>query len=277
MPEQPHDLTRLFKSSLMVVSLSQLFGGAGLAAGGAVGAIGALSGVAVDAFGYAALSVAGGLLSLLPAPVTLRARRKGTADVKQTARSDKSFHLLSERIGNVETVTERKIRYDSGVVEYACVPLDIGKRSAVLFHAIREAFAIEAGSRVIPIPKGSYTIAYYWTDRPYNLYFMRDGEGRCLGAYFNIVRNTTISGGTVCYEDLIIDCMALPDGEVLILDEHELPEPLDRFENGYVRRALDELTASLRDVLSAVIADAAGIYRHDRFVPWLKPGNGDRG
>jgi len=187
--------------------------------------------------------------------------------------------VRAERMGKVEIVTERKIRYDSGIVEYACVPLDIRKGSAVLFHAIREAFTIEAGSRNIRIPKGSYTTAYYWTDRPYNLYFMRDGEGRALGAYFNIVRNTVITASMVSYEDLIIDCMALPDGEVLILDEHELPEPLDRFENGYVRRALDELTASMRDVLSAVIADSVGIYRHDRFIPWLgakrDPGSAD--
>lgn len=170
----------------------------------------------------------------------------------------------------METVTERKIRYDSGIVEYACVPLDVRERSAVLFHAIREPFAIEAGAREIRIPKGSYTIAYYWTDRPYNLYFMRDGEGRVLGSYFNIVRNTVIGDGLVCYEDLIVDVMVLPDGETLVLDEHELPEPIERFENGYVRRAMDALAASLRDVMSAVAADAAGMYRHDRFLPWLE-------
>ena len=172
----------------------------------------------------------------------------------------------------MDTITERKIRYDSGIVEYACVPLDIRGRSAVLFHAIREAFTIEAGSRVIPIPAGSYTVAYYWTDRPYNLYFMRDGEGNVLGAYFNIVRNTVITDEIVCFEDLIVDCMVLPDGEVLVLDEHELPEPIDSFEDGYVKRALDALIASLRDVMSAVFADSAGIYRHERFVPWLQKG-----
>lgn len=170
----------------------------------------------------------------------------------------------------METVTERKIRYDSGIVEYACVPLDVRERSAVLFHAIRETFTIEAGTREIRVPKGSYTIAYYWTDRPYNLYFMRDGEGKVLGTYFNIVRNTVIDGDLVCYEDLIIDVMVLPDGEILVLDEHELPEPIDRFEDGCVRRAMDALTASLPDVMSAVIADSVGVYRHDRFLPWLE-------
>lgn len=172
----------------------------------------------------------------------------------------------------VETVTERKIRYDASIVEYACVPLDVRERRAVLFHAIREPFTIEAGSGNIPVPKGSYTIAYYWTDRPYNLYFMRDGEGNLLGSYFNIVRNTVITGEMVSYEDLIVDLMVLPDGKTLVLDEHELPEPIDRFENGYVRRALDALTASLRDVLSAAVSDSAGIYRHDRFIPWLETG-----
>ena len=170
----------------------------------------------------------------------------------------------------METVTERKIRYDGGIVEYACVPLDVRERSAVLFHAVREPFTMAAGGREIRIPAGSYTIAYYWTDRPYNLYFMRDGKGRVLGSYFNIVRNTVIGGSLVCYEDLIVDVLVLPDGDIAVLDEHELPEPIDRFENGYVRRALDALSASLGDVMSAVAADAAGAYRHDRFLPWLE-------
>jgi hypothetical protein len=98
----PLELTRLHKSTLMVVSLSQSFGGAGLAAGLDVGALltgavdlpaavagasgGALSGAAVDACGYTALSVTGGLPSLLM-PVMLRARRPGTADGKRVARS----------------------------------------------------------------------------------------------------------------------------------------------------------------------------------------------
>ena len=40
------------------------------------------------------------------------------------------------------------------------------------------------------------------------------------------------------FEDLIIDILVLPSGEYFILDEDELPEPLESFEDGYVAEAL---------------------------------------
>lgn len=40
------------------------------------------------------------------------------------------------------------------------------------------------------------------------------------------------------FEDLIIDILVLPSGEYFILDEDELPEPLEGFEGGYVNEAL---------------------------------------
>ena len=66
---------------------------------------------------------------------------------------------------------------------------------------------MKAGSIKLTIPIGSYTIAYYWKDRPYNLYIWRDNEGKYLGSYFNIVRNTYMADTLVSFEDLIIDIL----------------------------------------------------------------------
>ena len=43
------------------------------------------------------------------------------------------------------------------------------------------------------------------------------------------------------FEDLIIDILVLPSGEYFILDEDELPESLEEFEDGYVNEALNVL------------------------------------
>jgi protein associated with RNAse G/E len=164
---------------------------------------------------------------------------------------------------------ERKIRYDSSIAEYECMTLNVQEQSAVLFYIIEQSFTIQTDRIGLTIPEGSYTLGYYWTNRPYNLYFWRDREGKYLGSYFNIVRNTKISNEAVSYEDLIIDLLVLPNGEYFVLDEHELPEPMEQFENGFVKHALDSLTESLNIVLSDTIAISDGFYKHERFIPLL--------
>lgn len=71
-------------------------------------------------------------------------------------------------------IVERKIRYDSTIVEHTCLLLEKQLQSIVLFHEVQYSFTMTAHSASLTIPKGSYTIAYYWEDRPYNLYIWRD-------------------------------------------------------------------------------------------------------
>lgn len=170
----------------------------------------------------------------------------------------------------MDKIIERKIRYDSKIVEYECMALSVQKQSAVLFYIIEKSFTIKTDRMEFIIPEGSYTIAYYWTNRPYNLYFWRDRHGKYLGSYFNIARNTNISNNMVSFEDLIIDILVLPSGEYFVLDEHELPEPMDHFENGSVKQALSSLTESLNVILADMISETGKIYRHERFIPLLE-------
>ncbi|KON90140.1 hypothetical protein AF332_27290 [Sporosarcina globispora] len=148
--------------------------------------------------------------------------------------------------------------------------LKVQNQSAVLFHIIEESFTMMANQTQLTIPKGSYTIAYYWKDRPYNLYFWRDQKGKYLGSYFNIVKNTSINDRMVSFEDLIIDILVLPNGEYFILDEEELPESLEQFENGSVQQALNVLTESIHTALSQAISESECIYTHEKFVPLLE-------
>lgn len=172
----------------------------------------------------------------------------------------------------MDKIIERKIRYDSKTVDHHCMRLNIKKQSAVLFHIIEKPFTMIANHNRLTIPKGSYTIAYYWEDRPYNLYFWRDNKGNYLGSYFNIVKNTNINDELVSFKDLIIDILVLPNGEYFILDENELPESIENFENGLVTQALCSLTKSLNVILSETISDSKGIYKHERFIHLLEKG-----
>ncbi|TPV42442.1 DUF402 domain-containing protein [Bacillus dicomae] len=160
-------------------------------------------------------------------------------------------------------IIERKIRYDSTTVEHTCLLLEKQLRSIVLFHEVQYSFTMNAKDTKLTIPKGSYTIAYYWKDRSYNLYVWRDKEGRYLGSYFNIVKNTRITDELVSFEDLIIDIMVLPNGEYFILDEDELPAPLENFEDGFVNQALCALTDNIQELLSAIIIETNTFFKNE--------------
>lgn len=54
-----------------------------------------------------------------------------------------------------------------------------------------------------------------------------------------------------------------------ILDEDELPEPLDQFENGFVQQALNSLTDSIDIYLSQTISETENTFKHEELLPWL--------
>ena len=48
---------------------------------------------------------------------------------------------------------------------------------------------------------------------------------------------------------MIVDVMVMPDGDYAVLDEDELPAPLDVFENGRVKSSVDQLLRHLDKVM----------------------------
>lgn len=179
------------------------------------------------------------------------------------------MNLRIPSIQRGDKIIERKIRYDSRIVEYGCKLLKAQNKSIVLFHIVQDSFTMIASQAKLSIPEGSYTIGYYWEDRPYNLYIWRDKKGKYLGSYFNIVKNTYMTDKLVSFEDLIIDIMVLPNGTYFILDEDELPESLVRFKNGSVLQALNALTDSIDMLLPQIILETEKNYKHEELLPWL--------
>ena len=128
----------------------------------------------------------------------------------------------------------------------------------MLFHEIEKSFTMKTDQIELTISRGSYTIASYWSNKPYNFYYWIDAEGNYVGSYFNIVRNTIITDEIVSFEDLIIDILMLPNGDHYILDEEELPEPLDQFEEGFVKDVLNSLLGEV-DALIENVKNESGV------------------
>ncbi|KAA0745541.1 DUF402 domain-containing protein [Bacillus sp. AY3-1] len=164
------------------------------------------------------------------------------------------------RTSDIEII-ERKIRYDGTTIDHACLLIEAQQDKIILYHEVQYSFTMAANDKKLTIPKGSYTVAYYWGNRPYNLYVWRDQDGGYLGSYFNIVKNTCITDEVVSFEDLILDIMILPSGEFFILDEDELPESLEQFEDGYVEKALHTVKNTIQESLPKIISETATLYK----------------
>ncbi|EMY5508965.1 MULTISPECIES: DUF402 domain-containing protein [Bacillus] len=158
-------------------------------------------------------------------------------------------------------IIERKIRYDGTTIDHACLLIEAQQDKIILYHEVQYSFTMAANDTKLTIPKGSYTVAYYWGNRPYNLYVWRDQEGCYIGSYFNIVKNTYITDQVVSFEDLILDIMVLPSGEFYILDEDELTEPLEHFEDGYVEKALHTVKNTIQESLPKIISETVTIFK----------------
>ena len=163
--------------------------------------------------------------------------------------------MLELKLKYGKTMIERKIRYDSSIVDYECKLLKWDKLKIMLLHKVEKSFVMSKNNDQLMIPMGAYTFAYYWLDQPYNLYFWREPSGKYLGAYFNIVRKNSIQNNIVLFEDLIIDLLVKPDGTSYILDQEELPLPMCNFENGFVQEVLTTLLKRKDTIIGEVKAE----------------------
>ncbi len=143
-------------------------------------------------------------------------------------------------------VVERKIRLDGTTEEFLCerMLLEPGKR-AVLRYELDRAWNV-AGA--IVVPKGSVTIAHYWSDRTYNVYHWVSPRGRTIAYYCNVVASTAIAERLVSYEDLVVDVLIDTSGAATVLDEEDLPPDLPSPRRAIVNRALEDLTSNSRRI-----------------------------
>jgi protein associated with RNAse G/E len=75
---------------------------------------------------------------------------------------------------------------------------------------------------VVVFKMGDRFIEYYYTDRWYNIFAVRDGvNGEIKGWYCNIGKPAVIEDRAVSYVDLALDLWVSADGKQTVLDEDE--------------------------------------------------------
>lgn len=162
---------------------------------------------------------------------------------------------------------ERKIQLSGEEVSFDCELLAIREGYAVLKYVID-------GSRIVDgllLPAGTITLALYYPDRSYNLYYWiapRESSAsgspsedlrkrppektpwtRDVACYFNIVEPVRLSPQVIAYRDLVVDVLVLPDGTTKVLDESELPEHLNPGLRHRIAAVRDEILANYARII----------------------------
>lgn len=133
-------------------------------------------------------------------------------------------------------IIEEKTHYNGQIDRVECLLLKESKTEIVLLYRISHTYKTQEFS----LPVGTFTIAYYYFDKPYNLYHWISPDGNSLGYYFNIVKDVYMEKNTLYYTDLIVDILIKNDLSYTILDLDELPCPLEEFEAGRIKKDIYE-------------------------------------
>ncbi len=146
---------------------------------------------------------------------------------------------------------ERK-RYLSGAeVTFGCELVALEGRFGILKHVIDRQWQVQN----VTLGPGTVTYAFYWAQRPYNLYWWVDENGETVGYYFNLADSVSLSAQEFVWRDLVVDILILPTGQVQVIDEHEVPDALD----SELRRFIE---AGKRQVLrdyQAIVEEASAL------------------
>ena len=115
------------------------------------------------------------------------------------------------------------------------------------FGILKYTIPQEARVGSLMLPEGTMTYAFYWEDRPYNLYWWMASNGSTetagsgavatLGHYFNIADSTRLSKTEFSWRDLSVDILVLPENRIEVLDEDELDPGLGSDLLRYIREA----------------------------------------
>jgi len=135
---------------------------------------------------------------------------------------------------------EIKSRLDGSEQRFECELVVLERSFGILRYIIDRSREV-AGIRLSP---GCLTHAVYWPDRPFNVYWWLDREGRSLGFYFNVADSVALTREVFRWRDLSLDVLVRPDGSAEVLDEAELPDDLPPALSSYVRAARDAILAA---------------------------------
>jgi predicted RNA-binding protein associated with RNAse of E/G family len=104
--------------------------------------------------------------------------------------------------------------------EFLCDLLHQEEKFAVLRYRSAAPYAFGP----VVIEKGTVTIAHYWEDRNYILWFFKKPDTSLTGYLFHVVRDVEIGEEFVRYVDLELDIWFSPDGNATVLDEDEVKD-----------------------------------------------------
>jgi uncharacterized protein len=148
-------------------------------------------------------------------------------------------------------ILEVKRTLGGTVLTFPCEAAEVTPRRAVLRYTAPQARRIAD----VELPVGTDTIAYYWIDRPYNVYHWVSPAGETLAWYFNVSGFVRIGDGRVEWEDLEVDVLVTPDFRARVLDEDRLPADLPASQRAAIAagraRVLEEYTTVAREVEAA--------------------------
>lgn len=130
--------------------------------------------------------------------------------------------MQGRELTTLSKIVEVKLRLNGESVQYECYAMKV----AVGEHAVLAMRMVQAYrppvAQAPAVPVGTWTLAHYWRDAPYNLYYWIDVAGMERGAYFNLCRPPTrIDARKVVYQDLALDLWVGPGGPRL-LDVEEI-------------------------------------------------------
>jgi predicted RNA-binding protein associated with RNAse of E/G family len=115
------------------------------------------------------------------------------------------------------------------------------------------------------VPQGSISYAFFWTDRPYNVYMWLDEHGDVLGCYFNVAYSVSLSPQEFVWTDLFVDMLVVPGSEdegaqarVQLLDVDQVPETLDETVRATVALGKHEVLRNHQ----AIIEEARAMLAH---------------
>jgi predicted RNA-binding protein associated with RNAse of E/G family len=151
----------------------------------------------------------------------------------------------------MRTCRERK-RYLSGAeVVFECELVALEDRFGILKYVLDRRWQVHG----LTLHPGTLTYAFYWLDRPYNLYWWLDGSGETVGYYINLADSVQLSAREFAWRDLVIDLLVLPGGRIRLIDEEELPDGLEQGLLSYIQAGKRLL---LRDY-KAIIEEATAL------------------
>lgn len=145
----------------------------------------------------------------------------------------------------MERITEIKKTLSGRVDRFACEVVERSEAHAIVLYRIPEGRDVHG----VWLPAGATTVAYFWVDRPFNLYHWLEPTGKTLAYYFNVGDVARLEAGVLEWHDYAVDILATPDGRVQVLDEDELPNDMNLKLRAHVQHARDRILGELPELI----------------------------